>query len=61
MLIAYVFLGLCNWSPDIGKWTSFSRFLFGAVGVILFISSYAAMVTTVRNFKRNIKQSETIA
>jgi hypothetical protein len=61
LAIVFGFLSLCNWSIDLNKWTGFSRFVLGLAGVVMVVATYDAMVSTVRNFNRNIKQSETIA
>ena len=61
MLIGYAFLGLCNWSTDIGQWNGFSRVLLGIELVVVSVASYDVLVATVRNFRRTTyKDSETI-
>jgi len=35
--VAYGFLTLTNWSPRIGEWNGFSRFILGVIGVIFLI------------------------
>ena len=37
-VVAYGFLALVNWSPNLKDWTGFSRFIMGAIGVIFLIA-----------------------
>jgi uncharacterized membrane protein YcjF (UPF0283 family) len=39
-VVAYGFLALVNWSPNLREWTGFSRFIMGAIGVIFLITLF---------------------
>lgn len=49
--ITYSFLGVCNWSYDIGEWNGFSRFLMAIVMIIATIASFEVMSNTVKNIR----------
>jgi hypothetical protein len=52
---AYIFLGLCNWSRNIGDWNGFSRFLLALVVLIMVLATWEAMSNVSKTLRAKRK------
>lgn len=39
-IVVFAFLTLVNWSPKIGEWTGFSRFILGVIGIAFIVKIF---------------------